>query len=235
MWGYYEQNSLRVVRDWIICGFSAKWLNGGYITKALPDYKGYKAGLHDDRAIVKDLWELFNEADILVAHNGDQFDVKKCNARFTVHGLPPPNTYKTVDTKKVAKSTFGFSSNKLNELGRQLGYGTKEQTGGYQLWIDCMAGKPEAWATMKKYNKRDVELLEKIYLHLRPWMKQHPNLSNFIEGTVCPKCGSAKGFQRRGFQYNATTKYRCFRCKNCGGQVRSRFNSQEIKPDLVNI
>lgn len=234
-WGVYEQDALRVLRNFTICCFGAKWLGEKNVTvRALCDY-GYKPSLTnvDDSKIVREVWSLLNEADIVIAHNGNSFDVKKVNARFAVHGLPPPSPYKTIDTKVQAKNVFGFDSNKLNELGRQLDHGTKEETGGYQLWIDCMENKKEAWARMKKYNRRDVELLEKIYLDFRPWIKSHPNVAVFNEGKGCPRCGSVH-IKKDGIQRNNTTSYQRYKCLDCGGPMRGNINLQEIKP-FVNI
>jgi hypothetical protein len=130
--------------------------------------------------------------------------------------MTPVSPIKTIDTKKVASAKFGFCSNKLNELGRQLGLGVKEQTGGYKLWIDCKAGVPKAWLKMKSYNKQDVVLLEQIYLRLRPWMTNHPN-RNLFDGTLsnCPTCGSSR-LQSRGYGRTISAIYHKYQCQNCG-------------------
>lgn len=227
-WGLYEQNSLSVKEDWVIACFSAKWEHGEHITKALPDYKGYNPKVRDDKALVKELWNLLDSADIVVAQNGDKFDIKKMNARFAVHGMTPPSPYKTVDTLKVAKSTFGFDSNKLNELGRQLGHGEKKQTGGFKLWMDCMSGIPSAWKRMKLYNKQDVILLEKVYNHFLPWTKNHPNMGLYLERLVCKNCAS-KNTVYRGFSYTTSGKYREYRCKDCGASNVSRKAEPRIE------
>ncbi len=43
----------------------------------------------DDDRIIKHLWQLMDQADIVVAHNGKRFDVPKMNSRFILAGLPP--------------------------------------------------------------------------------------------------------------------------------------------------
>lgn len=93
-WQPWEATALRVVEPTTICCFSAKWLGGKQITKAISDYKGYKPGKRDDKDLLKDLWKLLDEAEIVVAHNGDKFDVKKINYRFMVNGITPPSPYK---------------------------------------------------------------------------------------------------------------------------------------------
>lgn len=233
VWGKYEQDVIEYIEEGHLLSWSAKWLEGKIVTKGLDDYQGYKSGSRDDKALVKDLHDLFNQADVLIAHNGDQFDIRKANERFLHYGFPPPEPYKTIDTKKVAKKYFYFNSNSLNELGKHLGLGEKVKHPGFQLWLDCKAGLPTAWKLMKKYNKQDVILLEKIYLKLRAWDKSHPNLSSLAEKAVCPKCASSH-LQSRGFAITRAGKYRQFQCTNCGSWGRFIGNERVEKP-LVSL
>lgn len=233
LWGVWEQNALSVTRRSIICCYSAKWLGGKQVTRGLPDYKGYKKGQEDDSKLVKELWDLLDQADIVVAQNGDNFDIKKMNTRFTFHKMSPPSPYKTVDTLKVARNIFGFESNKLDDLGKYLEIGEKTQHSGFKLWQGCMAGDRESWRLMKKYNAQDVLLLEKIYNRFLPWIKNHPNVGMFTDKMVCPKCGSGK-LQARGYAWNNTTKYHRVQCQDCGGWARATKNVQETRP-IVNI
>ena len=235
-WGLYEENALEVVRPWYILCFAYKWLDESSITVvALPDFeKDYKKDPEDDYQVVKRLHELFNEADIIIAHNGNSFDQKKVNARFLVHGFDPPTHYAQIDTLKEARKYFRFGSNRLNDLGITLDLGEKVQTGGYHLWRGCMDGDIASWRKMKKYNKQDVALLEKVYKTLRPWIANHPNVSvlnGLIDG--CPKCGSNK-LQKRGLKYNKTTTYQAYQCQSCRGYCRSRISMEQEKPDFVN-
>lgn len=228
-WGNkYETNILEITQPWVILSFSWKWETGEHITKALPDYKDYTPNNLDDLLLVADLHRLMSEADIIVAQNGNAFDIKKINARFVIHNMRPPVPYKTVDTLKIARSRFGFTSNKLDDLGEALGLGRKMCHEGYTLWKKCMAGEPKAWRTMKRYNKQDVVLLEKIYHRLLPF-GPHPNLGMWNKGTVCPKCGSSH-LNSRGTARNATTEYRQIQCQDCGGWSRTTFNERETKP-----
>jgi DNA polymerase elongation subunit (family B) len=222
IWGKYEQNVIEYVSEWYTLCFVAKWLGEKkLITHALPDYTArYKKDREDDYAVVKAMWELLDEADVVVAHNGDRFDIRKMNARFAFYKMPPPSPYKTVDTKKVAKRYFMFNSNKLNDLGEHLGLGQKVDTGGFELWKGCMEGKKSAWRLMIKYNKQDVKLLEKVYLHLRQWMTNHPNINLVDEKeNACPICGSEK-MQKRGFGTTRVCKYQRYQCQDCGGWSR---------------
>ena len=233
VWSLWDANAVAVERNTVICCFSAKWLGGKQTTKALPDYKGYKSDAWDDSALLADIWKLLDEADIVIAQNGDRFDVKKINARLIRHGLKPPTPYKTVDTLKTARRIFGFDSNKLNDLCRFLGIGQKVHTGGFTLWQGCMAGDAKAWARMKRYNAQDVRILEKLYLRFLPWTTNHPNVGMWKSGPACPKCGSRR-MQARGVTRNGTTEYRRLQCQSCGGWSRTNKNERKAAP-LVNL
>lgn len=226
VWGKWQQDVIKFVDEWYIMCFAYKWL-GEKKTHivAQPDFKLYKKDKQNDYEVVKKLHELFNEADAVVAHNGNSFDQKKSQARMIVHGFDPPAPYKQVDTKLVARRNFNFNSNKLDDLGTYFNLGNKVQTGGFDLWLGCMAGDKKAWEKMKRYNKQDVILLEKIYLKMNPWDKQALPM-NVMNGDLesCPKCGENKGFHKNyKYQHNKTgTVYQYLKCRACLGSVRKR-------------
>lgn len=207
-----EGNIVGNKHGWYMLSYAYKWLGETKVKScALPDFKSYKPGSENDEQVIKSLWKLFNEADVLIAHNGDQFDVKKANARFAYYKLPPPSPYKTIDTKKVAKKYFKFTSNKLDDLGDYLGYGRKMVHTGFDLWKRCMTGDPKAWKKMVAYNKRDVVLLEKIYLHLRPWVQNHPT-ENFDGCSNCP----SKNLTKQGIKLTKMGSRQQLKCTDCG-------------------
>src|SRR3990167_8593957 len=232
VWGMWEQNVVDFKNQWYIMSFSVK-SNGETITKGLLDYKGYNRNKENDKALVQELWHLLNKAEIVIAHNGDQFDLKKINTRFSYYDMPPPSPYRTVDTKKIAKRYFAFNSNSLDNLGDYLGLGRKIKHEGFELWQECMKGNLKAWGRMKAYNQQDVVLLEKVYFRLLPWMKGHPNMGVYTDKTVCPKCGS-RSLQRRGIMHLTSTSYHRIFCNDCRGWCRATVNLQESKP-LVGI
>jgi len=219
VWGLWDQNiGLNMIHsNWYVLCWAAKWLDEKKVmTSALPDFPLYKREKENDREVMKALWKLLDEADIVIGQNGDAFDIKKSNARFIQHGMNPPTPYKTVDTLKVAKKYFKFDSNKLDHLGEVLGLGKKMQTGGFDLWKGCLSGDPKSWKKMVDYNVQDVELLEKVYLKMRPWMVNHPNF-NVYQGSQwnCPNCGSPN-CQKRGYTHTRVSVSRRWQCKDCG-------------------
>ena len=204
-WGLYEQNALKKIKGFTILSVAYQWF--GYKTQVIA------CDSQSELSLLKKLHKLLDEAEVVVAHNGDAFDIKKINARFIVHKIKPPSPYKTIDTKKVAKSVACFDSNSLNNLGIDLDEGEKIKHRGFDMWEGCIAGNRRDWADMKRYNKKDVDLLVRVYLRLRPWIKNHPSLRGSIY--ICPACGSNKT-HKRGFRVTILNKFARIQCQSCG-------------------
>lgn len=211
---YKEGNIVSQVQSWYILSYSYQWLGEKAVhVRGLVDYPRYDKERTNDKLLMADLWKLLDEADIVIAHNGDKFDIKKINARFLFHGFKPPAPYKTVDTLKVARRYFKLDSNRLDAVAKYLNIGAKLPHTGINLWELCMAGDRKAWNMMKRYNKHDVVLLVAVYYALRAWMTNHPNVNVFSEEQhACPNCGGA--CQRRGFSPTRTGQQQRYQCKN---------------------
>jgi hypothetical protein len=208
--------------DWYMLCWCAKWLGQDTIYhSALPDFDLYGEDAVDDRGVVYELWDLLDEADVVVAHNAVKFDIKKINTRFLIHDLSPPSPYRVVDTLRIARQHFAFMSNKLNDLGETLKIGNKQDTGGFQLWKDCLAGDPVAWKKMVSYCKQDIRLLENVYHTLLPYASGVPNHGTYAGGLICSRCGS-DNIERRGYAYTPLSKFQRYACKDCGSWSRTR-------------
>ena len=156
----------------------------------------------------------------------------KLNSRFIINDLHPPLPYQTIDTLKHIRRQFGFTSNKLDYVNKLLNLERKSETGGFELWEKCMEGDAEALAKMEEYNINDVRILEETYLHIRAWIKPHPNMGLFILDETqsrCPSCGS-DDLKEMGKMYNTTANiYELQRCGNCGSSCRKRLSALDIK------
>lgn len=229
VWGLWDQNVAlnQVHSDWYVLSWSAKWLSDPPSKIMYMDQRNAK-DIEDDTRILKGLWKLLNDADILITQNGKSFDIKKLNARFVFHGFQPPSPSKHIDTLRIAKKHFGFTSNKLeymtNKLNKKYKKLKHEKYAGFELWRACLAGDPEAWKAMEKYNKYDVLALEELYHKLSPWDDSNVSFAPYYETDehIC-RCGS-KDFQKRGFHFTARGKYQRFQCKSCGAWSRDRQN-----------
>lgn len=239
-WGVWQTDVIQIKEDWQILTVAWKWLGEKKVhCYGQDDFKGYTPGVNNDKKLVELIHELFNEADIVIAHNGNSFDQKKVQARMMIHGMSPPSPYKQIDTKLIAKRYAAFSRNNLKWLAKDFDVAQKGDPGGFETWEGCLAGDKKAWNRMKKYNKQDIPPLEDIYLRFLPWISNHPNIARITDNSaVCPKCGSDKGFQRRGFAHTNVGKAQRYQCKNCRGWVQSRQKfgkNEDVKPTYVNI
>lgn len=201
-WGKYEVDVIEFIQQWQILCFAYKWLGERTECISVMDVDG-------EEELLKLIWKLLDEADVVIAQNGDRFDIPKINTRFLQHHMMPPSSYQTIDTLKLARK-FAFNSNRLDDLGNDLGEGRKVKHEGFSLWKRCMAGDKEAWNEMKLYNRNDVDLLERIYLRFQPWVKSHPTVSDKSDG--CPICG--EDLSNRGFQFNKAFMYQRYQCRN---------------------
>lgn len=225
-------NDEAVISRWFMLTWSAKWLFSNEIMSMR--LSGEEVKNEDDNRIVAGIWKILNEADIVIAHNGDNFDIPNINTRFIVNGLSPTKPYSTIDTLRIAQKQFGFSHNSLNALARVFGLPEKIDT-DFDLWKRCKNGSDDALAEMELYNRHDVEVLEEVYLKIRPWIKSHPNLALYteFEGEMCSNCGSTKLIPH-GHYYTQTGKYQTLRCE-CGayGRRRTSVLTKEKRKNLL--
>lgn len=221
-WGLYDQNVAlnQIKKDWSIISFAAKWLGEKGVFQI-------DVGRRTERRLLNHLWQLLDDADIVVGQNSKQFDIKKINARFIQHGMKPPSSYQQIDTKLLAKKHFGFTSNSLEYMSDKLCTKYKKlkhkKFPGMELWTECLKGNKKAWKAMREYNIFDVLATEELYNVLKPW----DNSINFNvyygdSDAICT-CGSTK-FSRNGYAYTSTGKYQRYECKKCGSELRSRQN-----------
>lgn len=146
----------------IIC-VSWKWLGQDTVYNLQWD------SMQDDYSLLANFIPVLNQADLIVAHNGDRYDLKFIKTRALIHGLPMLIDYPQFDTLKVAKKKFMFNSNKLDYISEYLGFGNKIKT-SMELWDDIILRRcPEAMTKMVAYCDMDVILLEKVYNKLVSW------------------------------------------------------------------
>jgi hypothetical protein len=236
VWGRWQQNVHldQTFAEWYCLSWSAKW--GGESEMINGVLTPEEAVNEDDSRIMIDLWNVLNQADCVVTHNGIKFDHKKINTRFILNGLPPTRPFRIIDTLKVVKENFAFSSNKLDNLLIQFGLDRKLDT-NFKLWKNCMNGNPEALAKMSEYNDWDVISLEKAFARLKPWIKNFPNyvLYNDVDdANVCPTCGG-KHLIEDGMYTTVNNKYVLYRCTDCGCISRNRRAEKTIVKITNNI
>lgn len=234
IWKLWDNNlSLsQVESDWHLLSWSAKWLGDPPDKVMYMDQRNAK-NIEDDTELLEELWKLLDKADMTLTQNGVAFDHKKINARFILKGFQPPSSCKQIDTKKIAKKHFGFTSNSLEYMTSNLCKKFKKSThakySGYSMWKECLAGNIEAWNEMEMYNKLDVLSLEELYVeHFAAWDNSiNFNVLHDKNATVCT-CGNTE-FRKAGFHYTKTNKFQKYKCTDCGYEIRDRQGSHTPK------
>jgi hypothetical protein len=168
--------------------------------------------------MISQVWELLDEADVVVGYNSKNFDLKHLSREFVVAGFGPPAPWQDVDLLHAVRRRFKFASNKLDHVAQQLGLGSKLSHTGFELWKACMEGDAKAWATMRRYNIQDVKLTQELWERLTPWLPAGPNRA--LDRGGCPRCGHWE-LIRRGSYRTSTAEWQSLQCKKCGGYSRT--------------
>jgi hypothetical protein len=228
-WGLNKQfiGHDNIIKEWCVLSWAGKWLMGDEI---FGDVLTPEECINrDDKRIVESVWNIIDQADILIGHNGRRFDIRKLNARFIWHDLQPPSPFEMIDTYKDAVAQFAFTSFKQDYLTKFFDLQHKLET-NFQLWVDCANGVQSEIDKMYEYNRHDVMGLEELYLKLCPWMTRHPSMNLYysdMQEERCPRCGSIDT-EKMGKLYHTTAgAYQTFRCVECKGL--SRLGKNQIK------
>lgn len=219
VWGLFDQNVglNQILHDWCVISWAAKWHKEP--TVFYKDQRK-KRNVRDDRTLLKGIWKLLNEADVVITQNGKKFDAKKLNARFIINGFKPPSPYKHIDILQLNKSNFGFTSNKLEYVTDKLCKKYKKlkhkKFPGQELWDECIAGNMKAWKEMEKYNIHDVLSTEEAYDIVAPWCKTPVDFNVYRkENEFKCQCGSGH-LKRRGYLVTKSGKFQRYQCQDCG-------------------
>jgi DNA polymerase elongation subunit (family B) len=225
----------QIEEDWFIFGYSAKWLLS---SEMMSDFVTAKEAVkRDDKRVMVSAHKLVSEADIIIGHNIKGFDIPRLKTRFFLNKLKPPMPYTLLDTLYMARKEFAFSSNKLNYLSQIILRKEKIKT-DRSLWAKCEKGEQEALDYMEEYCRKDTELLEEVYIELRPWMTSHPNLPVVIDAydPCCPNCGGFEFTGETGFYYTPQNRFEAVRCASCGAishKKKSEITKEQRKVMLI--
>lgn len=223
---YDYKNPQMIIKEKSIITFAYKWNNSKTKVVTALDFQGTKKDPYDDKGLVEFINSVIEEADYVVAHYGDKFDMRFIRSRSLINGLVATPPVSTIDTYKLAKKYFHLNANRLDYLGKLLGLGGKAKS-GWELWEKSAKGDLEAIAKMAAYNKRDVDLLEAVFLKMLPHVESNLNQKLFSETglCVCRNCGS-KHLQKRGTIVNRLTKRQRYFCVDCGSWHSEKMDKE---------
>jgi len=232
-WGLFQQNiSINQIEKpgYILC-WAAQWLG-----KKKVMFESVQHQSSED--MLRPMYELLDEADVVIHFNGQSFDMKWLQGQFFKKGWPPISPVQQIDILLTVKKKFRLASNKLDYVLKFLGIGAKVKHDGFDMWLGCMAGDKHYWKEMEKYNRGDVIEMAKVYEKILPWIPNHPNHALY-SGTgepTCPNCGGTH-LQKRGYSYTKTQTYQRYVCMTatCGTWSRERTNNtnKEVKDNVL--
>ena len=177
----------------------------------------------DDSKMLATFSKVVDEADELVAHNGDRFDLKWYNARCLIHGLDPIPSVKTVDTLKIARKHFYFNSNRLDYIAQLLfGNGNGKTKTDFDMWKKItLFNDAKALKKMVKYCKNDVAILESVWSKLRDYEAPATHAAVAMSGDsgdrwMCAHCGSSNVRKSKTRVTARGTVQHQMKCGDCG-------------------
>lgn len=212
--GYFWQSGYRIsippeniIKERQIICVSYKWEGEPVQTIA------WKNG--NDKSLVKKFIKIARQADELIAHNGDKFDLKWLNTRCLIHGINFPEA-KTVDTLVIARRRFRFNSNKLDYIANYL-FGENKISTSFSLWKNVCNGDKEALAEMVRYCEKDVVLLERVWNELQKFHKPktHAGTLAGYDRWTCPECASENVHTNKTRTTTAGNFRFEMKCKDC--------------------
>lgn len=223
VWGKWQQDVIAYEKERELLCFAYQWHGEDKITCVTREND------KTDEKVTRKLADLLQQADITVAHNGDEFDRKVVKSRMLYWNMKPLKINCSVDTKKVAKTYFEFNGNGLADLVKFLKLGEKAHTPGFDMWLGCMRGSKKSWAQMAYYNKHDVRLLAKLYKRFLPWIENHPNiyklLNPLIKLSACPSCTSLN-IAKNGYRVTLSAVAQRVNCLDCGKQFLTKVDKK---------
>ena len=196
-----------------------------------------------DKAMLAKFVKVAEQADELVAHNGDRFDIRWLRTRCLFHRIPCMPDFVSVDTLKLARSGFNFNSNKLDYIGKFLGVGRKMDAGGIESWKAVILNNDrKALNHMVAYCQQDVELLQRVHAELIPYTKAktHRGMLNGGARIDCPECGSTEYKINQHRITGAGVRVVQLQCKDCGKfhnvpDTTFKANVEKRKDEVVKV
>lgn len=231
-----SQDNIVTEGGWILC---ASWRWFGSPTTFSLALTPNEIKQQDDGRIVAELFELYEQADAILAHNSLGFDHKVVQTRALYHGFPALPVVKVLDTLALAKKNLKLPSNKLDSIGEYFNLGRKLSTGGITLWKEVQSGDEEAMKKMQLYCMQDVELLYDVYVKIRQAGKAGSDFNAalyFDDGEKrCRTCGSTDLVETGRKITTSVSTFEEVRCNCCGSVHRTRKSttSKEKSKSLI--
>jgi hypothetical protein len=179
-----------IVQEPSIITIAWKWL--GDETVSIDTWDNKK---QCDKKLLKGFLKEYNQADMVIGYNNDNFDNRWINAQAICYGFEVNTSVKSFDLIKPIKKNFRFQGYSMDYVASKLGTQTKIPT-GFNLWNDVQfeTNKSKSSRALKEmcaYNIGDIIATEQLYLRLRPHIdhKLHLGVLRGSGKFSCVECG----------------------------------------------
>lgn len=207
------------------------WKMLGWAGKVLGENKIYSDIMTPKEAIERNSFNVVQSArafmdklDIVIWHNGNDFDAKILNSELAYHKLDPLH-YRSIDTLQLIRSTFKLPSYKLDYVNTYFGITRKIHNDGQVLWDKCLKGDKKSLKEMETYNQGDIVANEDLFWTIQPYVKGLPNFSTYKTEVTKKECNCGGTFaidKKHPYWYTNLAKYERYVCGSCGSITRGR-------------
>jgi uncharacterized protein YprB with RNaseH-like and TPR domain len=170
-----ETTDLAADRGVILCVCYESSKRPGRITTLRNDKisSGWAKGLRgDDKEIVRRTNDVIRSHDVIVAHNGKNFDLPFLRTRAMRWGLPALEEPKIVDPLKILWNKHRLRSNRLGAIADHVGIRDRKTPLDLSVWSDAtLNGTKAAMDLIVEHCEADVRVLAGVLPHVTPFIK----------------------------------------------------------------
>lgn len=209
-----------------------KWLHEDQIYSDKWDYNkraeniaGYDvSGWGCDKDLVERFSKVYNEADMVIGVNNDNFDNRMLAQRCLVHKHPFNRFVRSLDIQKAHKKAFRTPSYSMKYQAKRMGITQKLGHEGLEMWRKAqyhgdVKVRKQALEDMIKYNIGDIVTTEEMYIESIPYIDHqfHFGTKYGSPKWSCPNCGSTEHVEAHSVTTTkAGTVQHIMRCKTDG-------------------
>jgi len=159
---------------------------------------------HCDKELMKVFLEEYNNADLVVGVNNNNFDNRWINARAMKHGMHVNMFVKSLDLQKQMKRIARLPTYALKYMCKFFNVTMKLGHEGITMWEMVQYGTPvqqkEYLKKMETYNIGDIISTEEVYFKMIPYMRHAAHLGVAIgnQRYSCPTCGETEDLKYLG-------------------------------------
>lgn len=195
-----------------------KWAHEKKVTVLrIDDTKEWQKRKTDDRGLLRAFSPVYAEADLVVHHFGDYYDIPFLQTRRIIQGLVKMPDVTTVDTWRICRKHMKFHNNRLATIEKALNcpFSKTAVTGAH--WINAMAGIKSGLNYVAEHNRLDVLVLEYVYNKIAAMLPSHPRVTPHKYS--CKACGSLRT-KGHGWKLCQSHWYQRILCMACGHTMK---------------